>query len=53
MLTKEEKTERDRLVKERPCKECIHYRSNSFLSCGFKCDNFHGGFKRDKSKKKT
>ena len=53
MLTKEEKDKRDELVKQRPCKECIHYRKGSYISCGFKCDFYHSGFKRDKSIKKT
>ena len=51
MLTPEEKAKRDELVKRRPCKECIHYRKDSFISCGSKCDYNHGGFKRDNSKK--
>lgn len=48
MLTKEEKEKRNQLVKERPCKECMHYRKDSYISCGFKCDFSHSGFKRAK-----
>ena len=46
MLTEEERYKRDKLVKDRPCKECMHYRKNQYISCDFKCDNSHSGFKR-------
>ena len=46
MLTPEEKEKRDRLVKERPCKECMNYRKDSYISCGAKCDYEHSGFKK-------
>ena len=48
MLTEEEKKKRDKLVKERPCKECIHHRKTQYLSCGYKCDYSHSGFQRIK-----
>lgn len=51
MLSKEEKEKRDKLVKERPCKECIHYRKDSYILCGNKCDFMHGGFVRSKKPK--
>lgn len=51
MLTPEEKAERDELIKKRPCKECVHYRKDSYISCGNKCDFHHSGFKKDTSKK--
>lgn len=53
MLSKEDKEKRDRLVKERPCKECVNYRKNSYIYCGSKCDYEHGGFKRNKKLKEN
>lgn len=48
MLTPEQKEKRNRLVKERPCKDCINYRKDSYISCGSKCDFEHSGFKKAK-----
>lgn len=48
MLTPEQKEKWNRLVKERPCKDCINYRKDSYISCGSKCDFEHSGFKKAK-----
>ena len=51
MMTPEEKAKRDELVKQRPCKKCLHYRGDQYISCGFKCDFSHSGFKKAKPEK--
>ena len=53
MMTPEERASRNELVKQRPCKECLHYRGDSYILCGFKCDYWHSGFKRKKTKKQN
>ena len=53
MLSEEQRTKKKDLAKQRPCKECVNYRKDSYISCGSKCDFEHSGFKRVRQKKEN